>query len=120
MKYKVYSAFDCIGETNLETRDEGMSVSVGVFFPTDNYESVRPFFQSFNEILEESDFEQQSKLRDQWQNQLADLDLKLHRWDDVEVPTGWIQIYDFWFFGNTWGTPRFGGDVEWQLFSKTE
>ena len=26
----------------------------------------------------------------------------------------------YWFFGNTWGTPRFGGDVEWQLFSKTE
>jgi len=95
MKYKVYSGTDYIGETNLETRDEGMSVSVGVFFPTDEYEIVRPIFQSFNDILVEKEFDQQNKLRDEWQNQLTDLSLKLIRWDDVEVPTGWIQIYDF-------------------------
>lgn len=95
MKYKVFSGSDCIGETNLESRDEGMSVSMGQFMPTEKYKSVRPFFQSFNDILVEKDFDQQNKLRDEWHNQLTDLNLKLIRWDDVEVSTGWIQIYDF-------------------------
>lgn len=95
MKFKVFSGGSCIGETNLESRDEGMSVSVGVFMPTEKYEDVRPIFQAFNDILEEKDFGLQSKLRDEWQAKIADLDLKIKKWDDIQVPTGWIQIYDF-------------------------
>lgn len=36
---------------------------------------------------------------------------------------GQVQLgrpYHFWFFGHPGGTPICRGDVEWQIFSKTE
>jgi hypothetical protein len=48
MKYKIVCNGKVIGESDLEDYDDGMNVRSGKFYPTKEYEMVRPIFLLFS------------------------------------------------------------------------
>ena len=93
MKYRVYAGSKLIGQTDLEDKDDGMSVYTGLFKPTPAYDAFQPLFQSFfDNDLKSGPPNPQQEIFFQ---RLESLNLIIRKEDGTQIPTSWIQIVDF-------------------------
>lgn len=70
-----------------------MSVYMGVFNPTPSYDDFRPFFQSYLDCNSKGISDNQEL--DAFFQKLESLGLSIQRDGGIEIPTSWIQIFDY-------------------------
>lgn len=93
MNYQVYAGAQYIGQTNLEMKDEGMSVYMGLFVPLPAYDVFRPLFQSYLDC-DTKGIAKDPQL-DAFFQKLESLCLSIQKEDGMKIPTSWIQIFDY-------------------------
>jgi hypothetical protein len=95
MRYLIFRDEDLLGSSALEERDDGMGVAWGKFFPTPEYETVRPVFKQFwNAMGSTSKETRDPQLLGKYYAERDELALRLTDKAGRRYQTTWIHIVD--------------------------